>query len=35
VEALIVPAALGVMAPIAFFIMLAIDRRQHRRRESQ
>jgi hypothetical protein len=32
VEALIIPAGLGVIALIAFFVMLAIDRRQHRRR---
>jgi hypothetical protein len=31
-EALIIPGAVGALALIAFFIMLAIDRRQHRRR---
>jgi hypothetical protein len=31
-EALIIPAAVGALALIGFFIFLAIDRRQHRRR---
>jgi hypothetical protein len=34
-EALIIPGVVCALALIGFFIFLAIDRRQHRRRESK